>query len=73
MTTAIAIIALAVAIAALVISLKRQRVIKETKTVIEHAPTDHPFIYDAKRKTYTLDGSLKVTGSVSCSERKEDL
>ncbi len=73
MTTAIAIIALALAIATLVISLKRQRVVKETKTIIEHAPVNHPFTYDEKRKIYTLDGSLKVTGSVSCLERKEDL
>lgn len=68
----ISMIALAVAIAALVVSLKRQKVVKETKTIIEHAPINHPFIYNEKQNTYQLDGNLKVTGSVSCMEMKKE-
>ena len=34
---------------------------------------DHPFRYDAKKGVYILDGSLEVTGSISCLKtRKED-
>lgn len=68
----ISIIALAVAIAAFVISLNRQKVVKETNTIVEHAPASHPFTYESKSKTYVLDGSLKVNGFVSCMERKEE-
>ena len=68
----ISMIALAVAIAALVISLNRQKVVKETNTIVEHAPASHPFTYESKSKTYVLDGSLKVNGFVSCLERKEE-
>lgn len=68
----IAIIALAVAIAALVISLKRQKVVKETKIIVENAPASHPFTYESKSKTYVLNGNLKVNGFVSCIERKEE-
>lgn len=72
MTVIIAIIAMAVAIAALAISLKRQKVVKEKNTVIEHAPMDHPFYYDEKRNTYCLDGNLNVTGSMSCLKKEEE-
>lgn len=69
MVLVIALIALAVAVVALVIALKRQtvKVTKETKTVIEHAPAEHPFYYDDVTKTYRLDGSLNVKGSLSCA------
>ena len=66
-------IALVVGFIALAIALKKQtmKVLKETKTIIEHVPVDHPFIYDAQRGIYTLDGNLKVNGTLSCLEKEE--
>lgn len=63
--------ALVVAVIALVVSMKKQTVIKETKTVVEHAPAEHPFYYDEKRKAYTLEGSLECTGTLSCMSKKQ--
>ena len=56
---------------ALAISLSRRKVIKETTTTMEHAPTEHPFCYNAHRKCYQLDGDLMVTGGLSCLNNKE--
>ena len=69
----LALLALAGAAVALVIALKKQsvKVVKETKTVIEHAPADSPFYYDESKKTYILDGDLNVDGFVTCLGRKE--
>ena len=70
----LSIIAMAAAAVAIVISLKKQtvKVTKETTKIVEHAPVDNPFYYNGKEKTYQLDGSLKVTGSVSCMEMKKE-
>ena len=62
--------ALVVATIALVISMKKQTVVKETKTVIEHAPAEHPFYYDEKRNVYIIDGNLHATGTLSCMQPK---
>lgn len=66
----IGILALVIAVVSLLVSIKKQsvKVIKETTTVIEHAPVENPFYYDEKKKVYTLDGSLKVNGGISCLE-----
>lgn len=65
----IASVALVTAIIAVVISLKRQKVterIVEKETVkVEHAPVEHPFVYDEETGFYRLDGSLYATGSIS--------
>lgn len=67
----ISMVALTVAVIALVIATKRQtlKVIKETK--VEHAPVDHPFIYNETSKVYVLHGDLKVDGEVSCMHKKK--
>lgn len=61
------IVSLTVAIVALVIALKKQTVkeVVKTEKVIEHAPVEHPFVFDEKNGMYRLDGDLYVTGSVS--------
>ncbi len=65
----IAIVALCCACASLIIAIKERgkkpSTIKETVVRIERAPVEHPFTYDSERTTYTLDGNLEVTGSVS--------
>ena len=65
----IAVVALCCGCASLVIAInerkKRPSTITETVVRIERAPVEHPFTYDAERTTYTLDGNLEVTGSVS--------
>lgn len=70
----LSIIAIAAAAVAIVIALKKQtvQVTKETTKVVEYAPAEHPFYYNEKEKTYQLDGSLKVTGAVSCMEMKKE-
>ena len=61
------IVSLTVAIVALVIALKKQTAneVVKTEKVIEHAPVEHPFVFDKKNGMYRLDGDLYVTGSVS--------
>ena len=65
----IAVVALCCGCASLVIAInerkKRPSTIKETVVRIERAPVEHPFTYDGKKRCYTLDGSLEVTGSVA--------
>ena len=68
----IAVLALAVAVVAVVIALKKQTVKVTKETIIEHAPVESPLYYDAKRKAYTLDGNLNVTGSIDCLKNKEE-
>lgn len=70
----LSIIAMVASSVAIVISLKKQtvKVTKETTKIVEHAPAYNPFYYNEKEKTYQLDGSLKVTGSVSCMEVKKE-
>ena len=69
-------LALAVAIVALILAIKKQNVIKETtrekEIKIEYAPIEHPFTYDSQKKVYQLDGSLKVNGGVSCLEKGKE-
>lgn len=66
----IAIVALLVGCIALVIAVKKasikEVVTKEIVKQIEYGPVEHPFVYDKKKSTYTLDGDLLVTGGVSC-------
>lgn len=71
MSIVLSIIAIVVAIAALVIALKKKprEVIKEQVIRVDRAPVEHPFTYDAERTTYTLDGDLLVTGNVSALEK----
>ena len=71
LTLIIAIAALAAAIIALVRKPK-QEVVKETTTYLEHPPVYNPFHYDGASSTYVLDGSLKVTGSLSCLNDKTE-
>lgn len=68
----IAVLALAVAVVAVVMAMKKQTVKVTKETVIEHAPANSPFYYDANKKIYTLDGNLKVNGALSCLANKEE-
>ena len=76
LTLFIAIVALACALASLVIAI-RERHKKEMATVKQPAqattmkPVESPFMYDESRKSYTLDGNLYVSGSVSCAKKGE--
>ena len=45
---------------------KKDVVVKETTVKVEHAPVEHPFTYDAEKGVYLLDGSLEVSGGLSC-------
>lgn len=67
----IAIVALCCACASLIIAIKERgkKPSKETVVRIERAPVEHPFTYDSERTTYTLDGNLEVTGSVSALKK----
>lgn len=73
-TVILATSALVVAVIALVISVKKSnvKVIKETNTVVEHAPTEHPFVYDEENNSYRLDGNLFVSGGISCLTTKSE-
>lgn len=70
----ISIIALVFAVIAFTKALKNKNItvkeiVKEVK--IEKAPVEHPFIYDNKKMSYTLNGNLEVTGSVTCLKKGE--
>ena len=70
------ILALVIAVAAFIRSgMKKESQpasVQATATKTEDV-NDHPFRYDAKKGVYILDGSLEVTGSISCLKtRKED-
>lgn len=68
----VAIVLAAVAVALSIIALVKSGKVVETKvtTKIEHAPVEHPFIYDEQRESYTLDGKFYVTGSITCKEKE---
>jgi len=62
----ISVVALACGCAALIIAMREsKKKTRETVVRVEKAPVEHPFTYDSERTTYTLDGNLEVTGSVS--------
>lgn len=75
MALVLSIIALAVGIAAMIIAIKKKPsekvVVEKTTKVVENAPVEHPFVYNATRKCYTLDGTLEVTGGLACLKKKE--
>ena len=73
MSIVLSIIAIVVAIAALAIALKKKprEIIKEQVIRVDRAPVEHPFTYDKERTTYTLNGSLEVTGGLAAHARKE--
>ena len=68
-TIIILIIAMVVAVASIVIAMKKQTVKEVIKTkevvTVEHAPVEHPFTFDKVNKIYVLNGNLCVKGSVS--------
>lgn len=68
-TIIISIIAMVVAVASIVIAMKKQTVKEVIKTkevvTVEHAPVEHPFTFDKLNKIYVLNGNLCVKGSVS--------
>lgn len=68
-TIIISIIAMVVAVASIVIAMKKQtakEVIKTKEVVtVEHAPVEHPFTFDKENEVYVLNGNLCVKGSVS--------
>ena len=70
----VAIIALAVSVVALIVAVKKQKAVetvtKEKVVEVVHAPVENPFVYDEQVKSYTLDGSLYVTGFLSCLKRE---
>lgn len=62
----ISVLALLISIAALIVALRNKTVVRtEHTTIVKDAPVSNPFIYDNEAKSYKLDGSLYVTGSVS--------
>ena len=68
----LAVVALACSITALLIASKKkvEKVVETQQVVkIEKAPIEHPFIYDEKKKVYTLNGSLEVTGDICCLKK----
>lgn len=67
----IAVVALCCACASLIIAIKERGKKPSTETVvrIERAPVEHPFTYDAEKTSYTLDGNLEVTGSVTALKK----
>jgi len=70
------ILALVIAVAAFIRSgMKKESQPASTQTTAPKTEdvNDHPFRYDVKKGVYILDGSLEVTGSISCLKtRKED-
>lgn len=71
----ISVVALCCGCASLIIAIKERgkkpSTITETVVRIERAPVEHPFTYDAEKTTYTLDGNLEVTGSVTALKKGE--
>ena len=69
----VAIIISAVAVVLSIIAIVKSGKVVETNvtTKIEKAPVEHPFTYDEQLKTYVLDGSLYVTGTIGCPKKKE--
>lgn len=66
----ISVVALACGCAALIIAMREsKKQTRETVVRVEKAPVEHPFTYDSERTTYTLDGNLEVTGSVSALKK----
>lgn len=63
-------LAVVLGVVAIIIAAKNKREVI-TKTEIKYGPVEHPFIYDEKRKAYTLDGSLECTGTLSCMSKKQ--
>jgi hypothetical protein len=63
-------LAVVLGVVAIIIAAKNKREVI-TKTEIKYGPVEHPFTYDEKRKTYTLDGSLECTGTLSCMSKKQ--
>jgi hypothetical protein len=75
-TVAIVLAVLAVVLS--IIAIVKSGKVVETKvtTKIEHAPVEHPFIYDEHQKTYMLNGGLFVSDFIVCpntfSKKKEE-
>lgn len=74
LTLILALAALAASVAALIVAVKKQKAVetvtKEKVVEVIHAPVENPFVYDEQVKSYTLDGSLYVTGFLSCLKRE---
>ena len=70
-TFIVALLAFVCACIALILALKKdeEKIIKEKIVSVEHAPIEHPFIYDEKKKVYVLDGDLEITGGVTCLKK----
>ena len=73
MSIVLCIFAVVIAVVALVIALRKKprEIIKEQILRVDRAPVEHPFTYDKERTTYTLNGSLEVTGGLAAHARKE--
>lgn len=74
MSIVLSILAVVIAVVALVIALRKKprEIIKEQILRVDRAPVEHPFTYDKERTTYTLNGSLEVTGGLAALAKKED-
>lgn len=73
-TFIISVVALIIGIVAIVIAVRKKNikeVVTTTKTEVVHAPVEHPFVYDEKNEVYSLDGSLEVSGGITCLKIKE--
>ena len=67
----IAVAAIALSIVAIIMASRKQKVIETTKEIVKETQiVDNPFTYDEKGKVYRLNGSLKVDGSISCSNKE---
>lgn len=73
MSIVLSILAVVIAVVALVIALRKKprEIIKEQILRVDRAPVEHPFTYDKERTTYTLNGSLEVTGGLAAHAKKE--
>lgn len=66
----ISVVALACGCAALIIAMREsKKQTRETIVRVEKAPVEHPFTYDVEKTSYTLDGNLEVTGSVTALKK----
>ena len=70
----VSVIALSVSITALIVAARKRKdvetITREKVVEVIHAPVENPFVYDEQVKSYTLDGSLYVTGFLSCLKRE---
>ena len=70
----VSLIALSASVTALIVAVRKQKTVEtvtcEKVVEVVHAPVEHPFVYDEEVKSYKLDGSLYVSGFLSCLNKE---